>query len=132
MNLGAAMGVTTTSAPKARRPRIFFDAHFVRDRKDTHVALDRSHNRQRHSHVPRSRLNDHASRLEQSPPLRASSITASPILSLTLRPGLEASSFTQTVAKIPAVTRLRRTSGVLPTASSTLAEIFGIRFAPEY
>jgi len=40
-----------------------------------------------------------------NPLLSASSITASPILSLTLRPGLEASNFTQTVAKIPAVTR---------------------------
>ena len=48
----------------------FFDAHFVRDRKDTLVTLDRSHNRQRHSHVPRSGLNDRASRFEQSPPLR--------------------------------------------------------------
>src|SRR5262245_56657070 len=62
----------------------------------------------------------------------ASSITASPILSLTLRPGLDASSFTQTVATIPAVTWLSRTSGVLPTVSSTLAEIFDMRFAPGY
>src|SRR5262245_10731353 len=60
----------------------------------------------------------------------ASSITASPILSLTLRPGLDASSFTQTVATIPAVTRLSRTSGVLPTASSTLAEIFDMDSLP--
>ena len=48
----------------------FFDAHFVRDRKDTLVTLYCSNNRQCHTHVSRSRLNDRASRLEQSPPLR--------------------------------------------------------------
>src|SRR5262245_23795891 len=67
-----------------------------------------------------------------NPFLSASSTTASAILSLTLRPGLDASSFTQTVAAIPAVMWLRRTSGVLPTASSTLAEIFVISILLEY
>ena len=65
-----------------------------------------------------------------NPLLSASSTTASAILSLTLRPGLDASSFTQTIAEIPAVIWLRRTSGVLPTASSTLAEIFIISILP--
>src|SRR5580765_4661182 len=67
-----------------------------------------------------------------NPFLSASSTTASAILSLTLRPGLDASSLTQTVAGIPAVIWLRRTSGVLPTASSTLAEIFIMSILPEF
>src|SRR5215470_11546274 len=67
-----------------------------------------------------------------TPFLSASSTTASAILSLTLRPGLDASSFAQTVAAIPVVMWLRRTSGVLPTASSTLAEIFVISILLEY
>src|SRR5689334_16000328 len=66
-----------------------------------------------------------------NPFFSASSTTASAILSFTLLPGLDASSFAQTVAEIPAVIWFRRTSGVLPTASSTLAEIF-ISMSPEH
>src|SRR5207237_9231019 len=62
-----------------------------------------------------------------SNPLRsASSTTASAIRSLTLRPGLHASTFAQTVAGSPAVIRLSRMRGVLPTASRTLGKILDI------
>src|SRR5437016_7914195 len=67
-----------------------------------------------------------------SNPLRsASSTTASAIRSLTLRPGLHASTFAQTVAPTPTVTWLSRMRGVLPTASRTLDKILDIGFSPK-
>jgi len=48
------------------------------------------------------------------PSRSAASIIATPIRSLTLPAGLRDSSFAATVAFAPSMTRLRRTSGVLP------------------
>src|SRR3954453_13959013 len=64
-------------------------------------------------------------RAEISPPSSASRIIATPMRSLTLKPGVNDSSFARTVAPAPSVTRLRRTSGVLPINSVALAAIFG-------
>src|SRR5687767_3852206 len=61
-----------------------------------------------------------------SPRVSASATTARAIRSLTLRPGLLASTFTQMVAGMSPVTRLSRIRGVLPTLSSTLARILDI------
>src|SRR5690349_1209977 len=58
------------------------------------------------------------------PAFWAASIMATAIRSLTLLPGLKNSSLAATVAVVPAVRRLRRTRGVLPTSSVTLLAIF--------
>ena len=52
-----------------------------------------------------------------APEASASSIIRSAMRSFTEPPGLKYSTLARTVAAIPSVTRLRRTSGVLPTRS---------------
>ena len=58
------------------------------------------------------------------PAFSASAIMLTPMRSLTLAQGLKLSSLATTVAPTPAVTLLRRTSGVCPISSVTSLAIF--------
>ena len=61
-----------------------------------------------------------------SPSFSAASIIATPMRSFTLWAGLKYSSFATTVAAAPSVTRLRRTSGVLPISCDMSSAILTV------